>query len=119
MDPVKRARLERTWAHRYRSHALPLIDEERFAKYFDPENGRPNKSVRLVVSVLVLNEVFDLTDTEAPESPGSWTSAGRKSQRRLPRPRSCGGPASCPPRVHPVAAGATAPRSSTSRPGSV
>ena len=67
MDPVKRARLERTWAHQYRNHALPLIDEMRFAKYFDPENGRPNKSVRLVVSVLVLKEVFNLTDVEALE----------------------------------------------------
>lgn len=67
MDPVKRARLERTWAHQYRSNALPLIDETRFAKYFDPDNGRPNKSVRLVVSVLVLKEVFNLTDAEALE----------------------------------------------------
>jgi hypothetical protein len=65
LDPLKRARLERTWAHAYRSHALPLIDETRFAKYFDPENGRPNKPVKLVVSVLVLKEVFDLTDLEA------------------------------------------------------
>ncbi|MEK6537288.1 MAG: transposase [Actinomycetota bacterium] len=68
MDPAKRARLERSWAHQYRSHALPLIDESRFAQYFDPENGRPNKSVRQVVSVLVLKEVFDLTDEEALEN---------------------------------------------------
>jgi hypothetical protein len=54
IDPAKRARPERSWAHQYRCHALPLIDEGRLAKYFDPENGRPNKSVRLVVSVLVL-----------------------------------------------------------------
>jgi hypothetical protein len=67
MDPVKRARLERTWAHQYRRSALGLIDEARFAKYFDPDNGRPNKSVRLVVSVLVLKEVFNLTDEEALE----------------------------------------------------
>ena len=67
MDPVKRARLERTWAHQFRSKALGLIDESRFAKYFDPENGRPNKSIRLVIGVLVLKEVFDLTDAEALE----------------------------------------------------
>ena len=67
LDPVKRARLERTWAHQYRSNALGLIDEGRFAKYFDSENGRPNKSIRLVISVLVLKEVFDLTDAEALE----------------------------------------------------
>ncbi len=67
MGPAKRARLERSWAHQYRSHALALIDESRFAKYFDADNGRPNKSVRLVVSVLVFKERFDLTDEEALE----------------------------------------------------
>lgn len=67
MDRGKRARLEKTWAHQYRSHALPLIDEERFAKYFDPDNGRPNKPVRLVLSVLLLKEVRNLTDEEALE----------------------------------------------------
>jgi hypothetical protein len=67
MDPNKRARLEGTWAHQYRSKALPLIDEGPFAKYFDPDNGRPNKSVRLIVSVLMLKEIKNLTDEEALE----------------------------------------------------
>ncbi len=65
LDAVKRARMEKTWAHAYQTKALGLIDETRFAKYFDPDNGRPNKSIRLVVSVLLLKEVFDLTDDEA------------------------------------------------------
>lgn len=65
LDDEKRARLEKTWAHAYQAKALGLIDETRFAQYFDADNGRPNKSVRLVVSVLVLKEVFDLTDNEA------------------------------------------------------
>jgi hypothetical protein len=64
LDNEKRARMEKTWAHPYRMKALGLIDENRFAKYFDPANGRPNKSIRLVVSILVLKEVFDLTDEE-------------------------------------------------------
>jgi hypothetical protein len=68
MDPVKRERLERSWAHQYHLHALSLIDETRFAKYFHEQNGRPNKSVRMVVSVLVLKEMFDLTDMEALEA---------------------------------------------------
>ncbi len=65
LDDAKRARLEKTWAHAYQTKALGLIDETRFAKYFDVANGRPNKSIRLVVSVLLLKEVFDLTDEEA------------------------------------------------------
>lgn len=65
LDPTKRARLEVTWAQQFRKAALPLIDEQRFAGFFHEDNGRPNKSVRLVVSVLILKEVFDLTDQEA------------------------------------------------------
>ncbi len=67
MDPDKRARLEKSWAHAYRQSALPLIDEEQFRPFFDEGNGRPNKPVRLVVSVLLLKELFDLTDAEALE----------------------------------------------------
>jgi len=65
MEPEKRARLERSWAHQYRVKALPLIDETLFEKYFHEDNGRPNKSIRMVVSVLILKEVFNLTDAEA------------------------------------------------------
>ncbi len=65
LGPEKVARLKRSWAEAWRTHALPLIDEQAFAKYFDAENGRPNKSIRQVVSVLVLKEVHDLTDAEA------------------------------------------------------
>jgi hypothetical protein len=41
MGQQKRERLERSWAHQYRLQALPLIDETKFAKYFDEGNGRP------------------------------------------------------------------------------
>lgn len=61
----KRARLQRSWAHQYLTHALPLIDESKFERYFHTDNGRPNKSVRMIVSVLVLKDRFDLTDAEA------------------------------------------------------
>lgn len=83
LDAAKRARLERTWAHEYRGHALSLIDESRFAKYFDADNGRPNKSVRMVVSVLVLKERFDLTDEEALEQL-EWNSAWHYALDVLP-----------------------------------
>jgi len=61
----KRERLQKTWAHQYRQHALGLIDEEKFRRFYDEDNGRPNKSVRLVVSVLIFKDMFDLTDAEA------------------------------------------------------
>lgn len=83
LDAAKRARLERSWAHEYRAHALPLIDESRFAKYFDAANGRPNKSVQQVVSVLVLKERFDLTDEEALEQ-FEWNAAWQYALDVLP-----------------------------------
>jgi hypothetical protein len=64
MNETKRARLAKTWAHAFRHSALPLVDESGFAKYFHQDNGRPNKSVRMIVGVLVLKELFDFTDTE-------------------------------------------------------
>lgn len=67
MAEEKRQRLEESWAHQYRVHALPLIDEERFRRYFHEDDGRPNKSVRLVVSALLLKEIFDLTDRDTLE----------------------------------------------------
>jgi Transposase DDE domain/Transposase domain (DUF772) len=67
LDPTKRDRLNKSWAHQYHTHALPLIDESAFAKYFNPDNGRPNKSIRMVVSLLILKEIFDLTDVEVLE----------------------------------------------------
>ena len=67
LDATKRSRLEGTWGQQYRASALPLIDETLFARFFHENNGRPNKSVRLVVSVLIFKEMFDLTDDEALE----------------------------------------------------
>jgi hypothetical protein len=61
----KRQRLERTWAWAFRTRALPLIDEEAFRHLYDKEgNGRPNKPVQTLVGLLVLKEMFDLTDDE-------------------------------------------------------
>ena len=68
LPEVKRIRLEQSWPHHYRNNALPLIDEESFRQFFHSNNGRPNKSVRLIISVLVLKEVFDLTDAQALEA---------------------------------------------------
>ena len=51
----------------FRKEALPLIDEERFAEMYSADMGRPNRAVQTVLGVLVLKEMFDLTDIEALE----------------------------------------------------
>jgi hypothetical protein len=64
VSPVKRARLEKSWAEAFRSHVLPLIDEEVFRSCFSADNGRPNKSIRLLVGMHLLKEADDLTDEQ-------------------------------------------------------
>lgn len=63
----KRKRLDQTWAAVFRSKALSLIDESRFAPMFCEDNGRPNQPVQVVLGTLVLKELLDLTDREALE----------------------------------------------------
>ena len=64
---AKARRLQASWAETFRAHALPLIDEALFAALYCDDNGRPNRPVQTVFGVLLLKEMFDLTDTEALE----------------------------------------------------
>jgi len=68
LPPAKQARLERSWAHVFNTRVLPLIDEEVLRDCFDPENGRPNRSIRLLVGVHLLKSWNDLTDEQALEN---------------------------------------------------
>ena len=65
---LRKAKLmRRSWAQVFRNEALVLIEEERFALMYSPDMGRPNRAVQTVLGVLVLKEMFDLTDMEALE----------------------------------------------------
>lgn len=64
VGPKKRERLERSWAEVFRTKILPLIDEEAFRECFHEDNGRPNKSIRLLVALHILKEADDLTDEQ-------------------------------------------------------
>ncbi len=67
VPPAKQRRLQATWAETFRAHALALIDEEQFAPLYCDDNGRPNQPVATVLGVLLLKEMFALTDAEALE----------------------------------------------------
>ena len=67
LPPAKAQRLAGSWAEIFRHRALPLIDEERFAALYCPDNGRPNRPVETVLGVLLLKEMYGLTDMEALE----------------------------------------------------
>jgi hypothetical protein len=64
---VKAQRLQASWADTFRHRALPLIDEEIFAPLYCEDNGRPNQPVEMVFGVLLLKDMFSLTDAEALE----------------------------------------------------
>ncbi len=68
-DPVtlltkqNKAILERSWAGCFAREIFPLINEKRFAVLFCEERkGRYNTSVNYIVSMLILKELFKLTD---------------------------------------------------------
>ena len=68
IGPNKLEKLRETWAHRYREKVLIMIDEDEFAALFHDELGAPNKSVRLLVSLLLFKELFNLTDREVVQN---------------------------------------------------
>lgn len=64
---AKARRLQASWAEAFCRRALPLIDEDLFAPLYCDDNGRPNRPVQTVFGVLLLKEMFGLTDAEALE----------------------------------------------------
>ena len=93
ITPRKAKLMRRSWAEVFRNEALVLIEEERFAPLYSPDMGRPNRAVQTVLGVLVLKEMFDLTDMEASGGVGVQSAvapraAGWRWRRRtLPRRR--------------------------------
>ena len=67
LPAAKAERLRASWAETFRTRALPLIDEEVFAPLYCDDNGRPNRPVETVFGVLLLKEMYGLTDAEALE----------------------------------------------------
>ena len=64
---AKAKRLRFSWAETFRTRALVLIDEDLFAPLYCQDNGRPNRPVQTVLGVLILKDMFNLTDVEALE----------------------------------------------------
>jgi hypothetical protein len=68
LSPFQRRRLTGSWVLPFRDHILPLINEHSFSCFYHPTHGAPNRSVRVVLGILLLKEFFDLTDDDALES---------------------------------------------------
>jgi len=62
LPPDKAEALEKTWAGPFRRKILPLIEEEKFAPFYCPNNGRPNVPVSIMTGLSILKEYHNLTD---------------------------------------------------------
>jgi len=64
LSDEKRARLGKSWAEPFRRDILPILIEmePRFAGFYSPDHGAPNKPVATVLGLLILKEAFDLAD---------------------------------------------------------
>lgn len=57
--------LRKSWAHTIREMIFPYIDEKPFAVlYSDNYATRPNSPVNVIIGLLILKEIFGLTDEE-------------------------------------------------------
>jgi transposase len=61
------------WCYIYRDHIYPLIDEDKFKHLFAEEGGAPNKSIKIMVSLLIFMGMEKL----------SWRAAEFMFPRRL------------------------------------
>lgn len=60
--------LKQGWPEQFYQHIYSQINEERFAVLFSTNASRPNKSVRLIVSLLFLKSLTGASDEELLES---------------------------------------------------
>jgi hypothetical protein len=67
LSAKKLALLQKSWAEIFRKDILPSMPIRDVAKYFDKTIGRPSKEVVSICGTCVLQQIFDLTDTETLE----------------------------------------------------
>ena len=53
------------WSYIFRDKIYPLIDEEKFKYLFKEKGGAPNKSIKLMISILIFMAIEKLTWREA------------------------------------------------------
>lgn len=68
LDSSRRQWLERSWAGTFRQHLWEHLPTQALAQLFPAKGGRPRKDYRLVLAVLVLQQLHDLTDAETIEA---------------------------------------------------
>lgn len=65
LTPKRRKILDNGWPGLFREHVLPCLPIGQIARHFDEAMGRPTKELYSAIGALILQQQFDLTDTEA------------------------------------------------------
>ena len=60
--------LEKSWAKLFAEEIFPAIDEDRFSVLYSSKTSRPNTPVNVIVSALIIKELFDLSDDDLVEN---------------------------------------------------
>ena len=57
--------LRKSWAQAFRDHIFPLINEKRFSVLYSNDNAsRPNTPINVIISLLIIKEIFRQNDEE-------------------------------------------------------
>ncbi len=56
--------LQKSWAEVFRKHILPLLPAEQIFHLYSSHRGRPTKELYSIMGTVVLQQFFDLTDSE-------------------------------------------------------
>ena len=65
LGPKRKKLLDQSWAGLFKEHILNELPAGKIAAYFREDFGRPTKELYCAIGMLVLQQIFDLTDEEA------------------------------------------------------
>ncbi|MEI6231561.1 MAG: transposase [Planctomycetota bacterium] len=68
LSAKRRDLLDRSWAGVFRQHLLTRLPVEKLAPLFRTDDGRPSNDLHVALGVLILQQMFDLTDAQVVES---------------------------------------------------
>lgn len=68
LTPREQKALKNSWAQLFADEVFPAIDESRFEVLYSDKASRPNTPVNVIVSGLILKELFDQSDDELVEN---------------------------------------------------
>ncbi len=67
LGPKRRKLLERSWSGLFQREILPTLPVDILRSHYHEWNGRPTKEIHAMIGLMILQQMHDLTDSEAVE----------------------------------------------------